>query len=72
MKSHKIANPDPHLVKGFLEPKEFKGLPLTKKEQLSPNVYRFVFQLPNPKDVIGLPIGQHVAIKAKIKRTSGY
>lgn len=64
VRSHKVAKPDPHLAKGFLEQKEFKELPLTKKEQLSPNVYRFVFQLPNPKGVIGLPIGRHVAIKA--------
>ncbi|KAJ5496960.1 Cytochrome b5 [Penicillium fimorum] len=61
---------DPHLVKGFLEPKSYKKLPLVEKEQLSPNVYRFVFQLPNKRDVIGLPIGQHVAIKAMINGAS--
>lgn len=66
MKSHPVARPNPHLARGFLEPKEYKELPLVRKDQLSPSVYRFVFQLPNSRDVIGLPIGQHVAIKATI------
>ncbi|RAH40564.1 putative cytochrome b5 reductase [Aspergillus brunneoviolaceus CBS 621.78] len=55
-----------HLVKGFLDPKEYKSLPLIRKEELAPNVYKFVLQLPSPQDVIGLPIGQHVAIKANV------
>ena len=66
MKASTIKKQDPHLVKGFLEPKVYKKLPLVQKDQLSPNVYRFVFQLANPRDVIGLPIGQHVAIKAMV------
>lgn len=61
-----MAKADPHLVKGFLDPKEYQELPLSVKEKLSPNVYRFVFTLPRSKEVIGLPIGQHVAIKATI------
>ncbi|KAJ5995205.1 cytochrome b5 reductase [Penicillium waksmanii] len=65
-KSKKMAKADPHLVKGFLDPKEYQELPLTAKEKLSPNVYRFAFTLPRPKEIIGLPIGQHVAIKATI------
>jgi cytochrome-b5 reductase len=70
MESHKVARPNPHLAKGFLEPKEYKQLPLIRKDPLSPNVYRFIFQLPGQQDVIGLPIGQHVAIKATIKGQS--
>ena len=70
MKSHPVARPNPHLAKGFLEPKEYKELPLVKKDQLSPNVYRFVFKLPSSRDIIGLPIGQHVAIKATINGQS--
>ncbi|KAJ5817923.1 Cytochrome b5 [Penicillium robsamsonii] len=69
-KASTMKKQDPHLVKGFLEPKTYKKLPLVQKEQLSPNVYRFVFQLPNKRDVIGLPIGQHVAIKAMINGAS--
>lgn len=57
---------DPHAQRGVLEPKEYKALPLIEKETISPNVFKFVFQLPNPDDVVGIPIGQHVAIKATI------
>ncbi|KAJ6184385.1 hypothetical protein N7519_005686 [Penicillium mononematosum] len=66
IKASTLKKQDPHLVKGFLEPKIYKKLPLVEKDQLSPNVYRFVFKLPDPKGVIGLPIGQHVAIKATV------
>lgn len=55
-----------HLAKGFLEPKEFQGLKVSRIDQLSPNVFRYTFRLPDSKDVVGLPIGQHVAIKATI------
>lgn len=57
---------DPHSQRGVLDPKEYKPLPLVEKELISPNVFRFVFQLPSSEDVIGIPIGQHVAIKATI------
>lgn len=70
IKASTTKKQDPHLVKGFLEPKTYKKLPLIQKDQLSSNVYRFVFQLPNSKDVIGLPIGQHVAIKAMVNGAS--
>jgi len=66
MKSRTVRPADPHLQKGILDPKEYKPLPLVEKERLSPNVFRFVFQLPDPEDVVGIPIGQHVAIKANI------
>lgn len=56
----------PHLARGFLDSKEFKPLKVTKIEQLSFNVFRYSFKLPDPRDVVGLPIGQHVAIKATI------
>ncbi|KAJ9293584.1 hypothetical protein DTO271G3_7663 [Paecilomyces variotii] len=70
MKSRKIAKLNPNLARGFLDPKEYKSLPLIKKDKLSPNVFRFVFQLPNQTDVIGIPIGQHVAIKTTINGTA--
>ncbi|KAE8360852.1 hypothetical protein BDV27DRAFT_161271 [Aspergillus caelatus] len=66
VKSHPVQQPNPHLISGFLEPKEYKSLPLVQKDELAQNVYRFTFQLPGRQDVIGLPIGQHVAIKATI------
>ncbi|RDW93854.1 putative cytochrome b5 reductase [Aspergillus mulundensis] len=70
IKSRRAPRVNPHLLRGFLEPKEYKSLPLVRKETLAPNVYKFVFQLPNPQDVIGLPIGQHVAIRANIDGTT--
>ncbi|KAL3443728.1 hypothetical protein BJX65DRAFT_320427 [Aspergillus insuetus] len=66
VKSRRGPRRNPHLVKGFLDPKEYKSLPLIQKEALSLSVYKFVFQLPTPQTVIGLPIGQHVAIKGEI------
>lgn len=54
------------MMEGFLNPKEYKDLKVDRIDKLSPNVYRYVFKLPNASDVVGLPIGQHVAIKATI------
>lgn len=51
-------------VKGFLKPEEYQKLPLVKKEKLSSNTYRLIFKLPT--DVLGLPIGQHISIRAEI------
>lgn len=70
VKARKMPEINPHELKGFLGPKDYKELPLVAKTQLSPSVYRFTFQLPSPQDVIGLPIGQHVAIKATVNEQS--
>ncbi|KAJ5241150.1 uncharacterized protein N7469_002741 [Penicillium citrinum] len=69
-KSKKMAKADPHLAKGFLDPKEYQELPLVAKDELAPNVYKYIFKLPKEEGVIGLPIGQHVAIKATIEGQS--
>ncbi|PYI05606.1 hypothetical protein BO78DRAFT_447386 [Aspergillus sclerotiicarbonarius CBS 121057] len=69
VKRRKVVRSNPHLAKGFLDPKEYKSLPLIRKDTLSPSVFKFVFQLPSPQDVIGLPIGQHVAIRANVRGT---
>lgn len=69
-KAQSVARPNQHLVRGFLEPKTFKTLPLVRKDQLSPNVYRFVFQLPQSQAILGLPTGQHVSIKANVNGES--
>lgn len=61
-----IKTINPHLAKGFLNPKEYKGLKLAKIDKLSANVCRYTFDLPSSTDIVGLPIGQHVAIKATI------
>lgn len=60
-----IAAPS-HFTTGFLAPKEYKKLTLVKKEYLSDTAVRFVFSLPTTNTVLGLPIGQHVAIKGII------
>jgi cytochrome-b5 reductase len=49
-----------------LDPQKFRLFKLSKKILVSPNVYRFVFALPNPDDVLGLPTGQHIALRATI------
>jgi cytochrome-b5 reductase len=64
VKAQRVIKPDAHLTRGFIDPKEYKSLPLIKKDRLSPDVFRFIFALPDTKGVLGLPIGQHVAIKA--------
>lgn len=53
-------------VSGFLAPQDYKKLPLTKKETLTPNTIRYTFTLPTPTTVLGLPIGQHVTIRATV------
>lgn len=49
-----------------LHPQQYRKFPLVRKDTLSPNVYRLVFALPRPQDILGLPTGQHVAIRADI------
>ncbi|KXG50568.1 Cytochrome b5 [Penicillium griseofulvum] len=70
MKSKKVIRVDPHLTRGFLEPQQYQRLPLVEKTELATNVYRFVFALPTATDVLGLPIGQHVAIRAVVDGTT--
>lgn len=55
-----------HHPSGFLAPRDYKKLPLVKKEYLSPTIIKFVFELPTKDSVLGLPIGQHVAIKGHV------
>ncbi|KAK7964519.1 hypothetical protein PG996_007790 [Apiospora saccharicola] len=62
MRMPKSPRPDPLLVRGWLHPTQYQTLPLVQKILIAPNVYRFVFELPSPNDVVGLPIGQHVSI----------
>lgn len=62
----RVARPNPLLARGFLDPVTFQPLPLVEKELIAPNVYRLRFELPTPDAVLGLPIGQHVSIKATV------
>jgi cytochrome-b5 reductase len=53
-------------VKGFLKPEEYQKLPLVKKENLSSNTHRLIFKLPTEQTILGLPIGQHISIRAEV------
>jgi len=69
--AHKVAiseirAPKKPIHEPVLHPQEYRKFPLVRKDTLSPNVYRFVFSLPGAQDVLGLPTGQHVAIRAEI------
>uniref|UniRef100_A0A8D0GCE8 NADH-cytochrome b5 reductase n=1 Tax=Sphenodon punctatus TaxID=8508 RepID=A0A8D0GCE8_SPHPU len=41
-------------------------LPLIEKEEISHDTKRFRFKLPSPEHILGLPIGQHVYLSAKV------
>lgn len=59
------------LARGFLDPRAFQPLPLARKELVAPGVYRLLFELPSADAVLGLPTGQHVAIKASVPDGNG-
>eukprot|EP00882_Tetradesmus_deserticola_P016459 GHRQ01017583.1.p1 GENE.GHRQ01017583.1~~GHRQ01017583.1.p1 ORF type:complete len:249 (+),score=84.23 GHRQ01017583.1:339-1085(+) len=52
-------------AKPFLDPQQFKPLPLIRIDRLTHNTKRFVFALPDPKMCLGLPTGQHITFLAK-------
>lgn len=49
-----------------LEPQAWKPFKLVRKTLVSAGVYRLVFALPHFEDVLGLPTGQHIALRATI------
>ncbi|KAL4772545.1 hypothetical protein BDW60DRAFT_222451 [Aspergillus nidulans var. acristatus] len=49
-----------------LDPRQWRSFPLTGKKEVAPNVYRLVFALPKADDILGLPTGQHVALRATV------
>ena len=58
-----VHTPKKPVAEPVLHPQQYRKFPLVRKDQLSPNTFRFVFALPKPRDVLGLPTGQHVAIR---------
>ncbi|KAH9896241.1 cytochrome B5 [Xylariomycetidae sp. FL2044] len=62
VKIPRTVKPDLLRQGGWLHPTTYQSLPLVKKTLIAPNTYRLVFELPTPNSVLGLPIGQHVAI----------
>jgi cytochrome-b5 reductase len=55
----------PSAPKPWLDATEFKALALSSKEWLNHNTLKLRFNLPNPKQRLGLPIGQHISFRAK-------
>lgn len=53
-----------------LDPRQWRPFTLTRKDEVAPHVYRFVFALPNADDILGLPTGQHIALRATINGQS--
>jgi cytochrome-b5 reductase len=66
MKVPKRVREETLLRRGFLDPVTYSPLPLKTKTLIAPNVYRFTFSLPKSSTLLGLPIGQHVTIKAEV------
>ncbi|KAL6852698.1 hypothetical protein ACO1O0_007246 [Amphichorda felina] len=66
VKVPKRIQDDSLLQSGHLDPVKYVPIPLQTKTLVAPNVYRLTFNLPTPSTVLGLPIGQHVAIKANV------
>ncbi|KAF2124577.1 hypothetical protein P153DRAFT_350764 [Dothidotthia symphoricarpi CBS 119687] len=51
---------------GVLNARVYQKFPLKKKFHLSHDTIRFVFGLPHENSVLGLPTGQHVAIRHEV------
>eukprot|EP01087_Luapelamoeba_hula_P017821 TRINITY_DN564_c0_g1_i1.p1 TRINITY_DN564_c0_g1~~TRINITY_DN564_c0_g1_i1.p1 ORF type:complete len:308 (+),score=66.08 TRINITY_DN564_c0_g1_i1:129-1052(+) len=51
---------------GVLDPERFQEFKLAEKIILTHNTRLFRFALPNSTDVLGLPIGQHMSLRAKV------
>lgn len=54
------------LLRTLVNPDEKVSLPLMEREVLSHDTRKFRFKLPSEKHALGLPIGKHVYVSAKI------
>ncbi|XP_075423518.1 NADH-cytochrome b5 reductase 2-like isoform X2 [Ascaphus truei] len=50
----------------LLDPSEKYPLPLIEKQEISHDTKKFRFALPSSEHILGLPIGQHVYLSAKV------
>ncbi|KAK0669451.1 putative NADH-cytochrome b5 reductase [Cercophora samala] len=57
--------------KKVLKPDAFQEFELKEKTIISHNVAIYRFGLPNPSDILGLPIGQHISIGAHLPQPDG-
>lgn len=55
------------LRKPFLDPSRWQELALVDKKSLTHNTRRFRFALPYRDQVLGLPVGQHISVKASLQ-----
>ncbi|XP_044729780.1 NADH-cytochrome b5 reductase 2 [Chrysoperla carnea] len=60
------AHKDKGVKKTLLDATAKYALPLIEKEELSHDTRRFRFGLPSNEHILGLPIGQHIHLSAKI------
>ncbi|KAL2842863.1 hypothetical protein BJX68DRAFT_278185 [Aspergillus pseudodeflectus] len=52
-----------------LNPRQWRSFILASKVEVAPSVYQLTFSLPNATDILNLPTGQHVALRALINGT---
>ncbi|KAI9093444.1 hypothetical protein DFS34DRAFT_643489 [Phlyctochytrium arcticum] len=64
--SHLSGSYIPTLRHPVLDKVVWKEFPLKEKIVISHNTAIYRFALPNPDDVLGLPIGQHISVSAEI------
>ncbi|KAF2485551.1 hypothetical protein BDY17DRAFT_322384 [Neohortaea acidophila] len=60
------VSPTKDYKKGVLTPNEYQPYALVQKEELADGIFRFVFALPSKYSILGLPIGQHIAIRGEV------
>lgn len=53
-------------LKALVDPNEKYNFPLIEKEEISHDTRKFRFGLPSEKHILGLPVGQHIHLSAKI------
>ncbi|KAH7162622.1 hypothetical protein B0J13DRAFT_669305 [Dactylonectria estremocensis] len=58
-------------IKKVLKPDVFQEFELQEKTIISHNVAIYRFKLENPSSILGLPIGQHISIGAKLPQPDG-
>lgn len=66
-----LLRPPPQLPGPFLSPDLWQKMPLVKKEILSHNVRLFRFALPHRLQSLGLPVGQHITLRAEDEDSGG-
>ncbi|KAF3034389.1 hypothetical protein E8E12_002902 [Didymella heteroderae] len=66
----KSTSARPHKKKiinlGVLNAREYQEFPLKEKFNISHDTIRFVFSLPHKNSILGLPTGQHIAIRHEV------